>query len=135
MTLLRLALSGNVMIYNGVVMDLAYNQGEWTYGRCFKDPVDAFVKEQRYIEFAAESAVKSGVSESIADDWLLMRRVGLMKQTVQRIGNDKEQFQRLSEIIGDYDKRLPIILMNELFGALSPLMTSPPPTVEKEKTK
>ena len=137
LTLLRLALSGKVMIYNGVVMDLAYNQGEWTYGKRFKDPIDAFVKEQKYYELAADSAIKAGVSESIADEWLLGHRVGLMKQTVQRIGNDKKNFQRLSEIVGDYDKRLPVILMNELFSALSPLMTSisPPPPVEKEETE
>lgn len=112
--LLRTAMKGYVIILNKITLELAFNKHGGGYQDSFKDPIDRFIKVEKYYKLASESAIAYKVSKEEANNWLINRQVGLAIAAINRIGKNPEMLRKFMLTLMDYDKNLPIFLLNAI---------------------
>ena len=116
--LLNMAMKSYVIMKNEVVLDIEFNKTGQGYERFYKDPVDRFLKVEKYYRLASESAVEHGVSKQEAELWLLNQQLGLAWMAINRIGKNKEQREKFMTVLMDYDKKLSISIINAMLNLM-----------------
>lgn len=113
--LIRFAMRNYIIILNHFIMNVSFNKIDGGgYGSQFKDPIDRFVREEKYHKLASESAIAYKVSKEEANNWLLKQQLNLAILTINRIGKNPEMLRKFMLTLMDYDKNLPIFLLNAI---------------------
>ena len=112
--LLRMAMEGSVVIFNKVVLESEYNNAGGRYAQRFKDPVDRFVKVEKYFRLAAESAVEHGVTKEEAKDWLITRLVNTAVMMLNIIGKNPEMLKKFTDTLLNYEPEITTGLLNRI---------------------
>ena len=117
--LLRTAMKGDIAVLNRITIELAFNKNDGGYQASFKNPIDRFIKVEKYYKLASEAAVVYGISKEEANNWLLKQQLNLAILTINRIDKNPELIRKFMLTLMDYDKNLPIFLLNTM---LEPVM-------------
>lgn len=112
--LLYMAMKGSVVIFNRVVLESEYNNNGGRYATRFKDPVDRFIKVEKYFRLASEFAVEHGVTKKEAKDWLITRLVNTAVMMLNNIGKNPEMLKKFTDTLLNYEPEVATGLLNRL---------------------
>lgn len=116
--LLRMAMKSFIILYNKNIIDVEFNKTGDGYERFYTNPVDRFIKVEKYYRFAAESAVEHGVSKEEATDWWLNKHtIPLALLTINRIGNNKELLRNFIATLKNYDIAISTSVLNFILNS------------------
>lgn len=110
--LLRLALRGNVIMYNKLMMNVTFNKVGGGYYESFENPIKRFVSEERYLRFAAEYAIECGVTKEESDNWYVRNIASIGMRTIKQIGQNAELLEKFMTTLVDYDIRISVTILN-----------------------
>ena len=114
--LIRFAMRNYIIIFNRLIMNVNFNKIDGGgYESNFKDPIDRFIREEKYHKIVSESAVAYKVSKEEANAWLLKQQLNLAISTIDRMGQNPELLKKFMLTLMDYDRNLPILILDTLF--------------------